>query len=150
MLPLRLPGGFVSAPDPQLRSLYARLEEVLGTEHAETLMTHLSVRDDLATKSDVAAVRSDIAALASRFDGLEGRFDGLEGRFDGLEGRFDGLEGRFERLDERIDARLDHFGDRLEHMYDLMHTQFRNYSVVMATAMTGLTAIFGIMLASFG
>jgi hypothetical protein len=35
-------------------------------------------------------------------------------------------------------------------MYDLMHTQFRNYSVVMATAMTGLTAIFGIMLASFG
>jgi hypothetical protein len=136
MLPLRLPGGFVSAPDPQLRSLYARLEEVLGTEHAETLMTHLSVRDDLATKSDVAAVRSDIAALASRFDGLEGRFDGLE--------------GRFERLDERIDAKLDHFGDRLERMYDLMHTQFRNYSVVMATAMTGLTAIFGIMLASFG
>ena len=126
----------MSAPDPQLRSLYARLEEVLGTEHAETLMTHLSVRDDLATKSDVAAVRSDIAALASRFDGLEGRFDGLE--------------GRFERLDERIDAKLDHFGDRLERMYDLMHTQFRNYSVVMATAMTGLTAIFGIMLASFG
>ena len=140
----------MSAPDPQLRSLYARLEEVLGTEHAETLMTHLSVRDDLATKSDVAAVRSDIAALASRFDGLEGRFDGLEGRFDGLEGRFEGLEGRFERLDERIDAKLDHFGDRLERMYDLMHTQFRNYSVVMATAMTGLTAIFGIMLASFG
>jgi hypothetical protein len=135
MLPLRLPGGFVSAPDPQLRSLYARLEEVLGAEHAEALMTRLPVRDDLATKSDVAAVRSDIAALASRFDGLEGRFDGLE--------------GRFERLDERIDAKLDHFGERLEHMYDLMHTQFRNYSVVMATAMTGLTAIFGIMLAAF-
>jgi hypothetical protein len=135
MLPLRLPGGFVSAPDPQLRSLYARLEEVLGAEHAEALMTRLPVRDDLATKSDVAAVRSDLAALATRFDGLGGRFDGLE--------------SRFERLDERIDAKLDHFGERLEHMYDLMHTQFRNYSVVMATAMTGLTAIFGIMLAAF-
>jgi hypothetical protein len=142
MLPLRLPGGFVSAPDPQLRSLYARLEEVLGAEHAEALMTRLPVRDDLATKSDVAAVRSDLAALATRFDGLEARFDGVEGRFDGL-------ESRFERLDERIDAKLDHFGERLEHMYDLMHTQFRNYSVVMATAMTGLTAIFGIMLAAF-
>jgi len=132
----------VSAPDPQLRSLYARLEEVLGAEHAEALMTRLPVRDDLATKSDVAAVRSDLAALATRFDGLGGRFDGVEGRFDGL-------ESRFERLDERIDAKLDHFGERLEHMYDLMHTQFRNYSVVMATAMTGLTAIFGIMLAAF-
>lgn len=132
----------MSAPDPQLRSLYARLEEVLGAEHAEALMTRLPVRDDLATKSDVAAVRSDLAALATRFDGLEARFDGVEGRFDGL-------ESRFERLDERIDAKLDHFGERLEHMYDLMHTQFRNYSVVMATAMTGLTAIFGIMLAAF-
>jgi hypothetical protein len=142
MLPLRLPGGFVSAPDPQLRSLYARLEEVLGAEHAEALMTRLPVRDDLATKSDVAAVRSDLAALATRFDGLEARFDGLGGRFDDM-------GGRFERLDERIDAKLDHFGERLEHMYDLMHTQFRNYSVVMATAMTGLTAIFGIMLAAF-
>jgi hypothetical protein len=149
MLPLRLPGGFVSAPDPQLRSLYARLEEVLGAEHAEALMTRLPVRDDLATKSDVAAVRSDLAALATRFDGLEARFDGLGGRFDDMGGRFDGLESRFERLDERIDAKLDHFGERLEHMYDLMHTQFRNYSVVMATAMTGLTAIFGIMLAAF-
>ena len=132
----------MSAPDPQLRSLYARLEEVLGAEHAEALMTRLPVRDDLATKSDVAAVRSDLAALATRFDGLGGRFDGVEGRFDGL-------ESRFERLDERIDAKLDHFGERLEHMYDLMHTEFRNYSVVMATAMTGLTAIFGIMLAAF-
>jgi hypothetical protein len=112
----------MSAPDPQLRSLYARLEEVLGPEHAETLMTHLPPSHEFVTKADL---------------------HGLEGRFDGLEGRFDRMEDRFDRLYERID-------DRLEGMHTLMHTQFRNYSVVAASFMTGLTAVFGVMLAAFG
>lgn len=130
----------MSAPDPQLRSLYARLEEVLGPEHADTLMTHLPSRHEYVTKADlreaIAPVRADIAILTARFDGLEGRFDGLEGRFDRMEDRFD-------RLYERID-------DRLEGMHTLMHTQFRNYSVVAGSFMTGLAAVFGIMLAAFG
>jgi hypothetical protein len=137
----------MSAPDPQLRSLYARLEEVLGPEHADTLMTHLPPRHEIATKADlqelIAPVRADLALLTARFDGLEGRFDGLEGRLDGIEVRFDRMEDRFDRLYERID-------DRLEGMHTLMHTQFRNYSVVAASFMTGLTAVFGVMLAAFG
>jgi hypothetical protein len=137
----------MSAPDPQLRSLYARLEEVLGAEHADTLMTHLPPRHEIATKADlqelIAPVRADLALLTARFDGLEGRFDGLEGRLDGIEVRFDRMEDRFDRLYERID-------DRLEGMHTLMHTQFRNYSVVAASFMTGLTAVFGVMLAAFG
>jgi hypothetical protein len=35
-------------------------------------------------------------------------------------------------------------------MHTLMHTQFRNYSVVAGSLMTGLAAVFGIMLAAFG
>jgi hypothetical protein len=101
----------MSAPDPQLRSLYARLEEVLGAEHADTLMTYLP--------------------------------SGYEDRFDRLEARFDRMEDRFDQLYERID-------DRLEGMHTLMHTQFRNYSVVAGSFMTGLAAVFGIMLAAFG
>ena len=132
----------MSAPDPQLRSLYARLEEVLGAQHADVLMTHLSPGDDVATKSDIAAIRSDLGTLAGRFDGLEQRFDGVEQRFDGLEQRFDGLERRFERFEERIDSRL-------ERLQEVVVSQYRAFFVVAASFMTGLTAVFGVMLAVF-
>jgi hypothetical protein len=58
--------------EPARRSLYARLEEVLGGEHAETLMASLPPYppSEVATKADVAR--------------LEGRFDRLEDRFDQL------------------------------------------------------------------
>ena len=144
----------MSAPDPQLRSLYARLEEVLGPEHADTLMTHLPPRHEIATKADlqelIAPVRADLALLTARFDGLEGRFDGLEGRLDGIEVRLDGIEVRFDRMEDRFDRLYERIDDRLEGMHTLMHTQFRNYSVVAASFMTGLTAVFGVMLAAFG
>jgi len=110
-------------------------------------MTHLPAGREYVTKADlheaIAPVRADLELLTARFDGLEGRFDGLEGRFDGLEVRFDRMEDRFDRLYERID-------DRLEGMHALMHTQFRNYSIVAGSFMTGMTAVFGVMLASFG
>jgi len=35
-------------------------------------------------------------------------------------------------------------------MHNLMHTQFRNYSIVTASFMTAMTAVFGVMLAAFG
>ena len=58
-------------------ALYAELEQVLGPEHADTLMTSLPMKpaDQLATKTDI--------------DRLEDRFDRLEDRFDRLEDRFD-------------------------------------------------------------
>ena len=51
-------------------ALYAELEQVLGPEHADTLMTSLPMKpaDQLATKTDI--------------DRLEDRFDRLEDRFD--------------------------------------------------------------------
>lgn len=51
-------------------ALYSRLEEILGKNHAETLMTHLPqhANDDVATKGD-------IASLEARFDRLEDRLD---------------------------------------------------------------------------
>ncbi len=44
--------------------LYARLEEVLGTEPAGILMNHIPAESDLAT-------RTDVTDLGVRFDGLE-------------------------------------------------------------------------------
>lgn len=115
----------MSISDPQLRSLYARLEEVLGSEHADTLMTHLPAPHELATKEDLFGVRSELAGLRADLVVLTARFDGLDERFDRLEDRFEGLHA-------------------------IMHTQFRNYSIVAGSFMTGMTAVFGVMLAAFG
>jgi hypothetical protein len=53
----------MSAKEPARHALYARLEDVLGPEHADTLMTHLPQHqsDQVATKSDIAMIRSDMA-----------------------------------------------------------------------------------------
>ena len=115
----------MSISDPQLRSLYARLEEVLGSEHAETLMTHLPPRHEIATKEDVSGVQSELAGLRADLVVLTARFDATEERFDRLEDGFEGLHA-------------------------LMHTQFRNYSIVAGSFMTGMTAVFGVVLAAFG
>lgn len=129
----------MSVPDPSIRALYARLEEVLGPEHADALMTRLPPPpDELATKTDVGR-------LERRFDGLERRFDGLELRFDGLEQRFDGLERRFERLEVRFDRLDDRFGD----MFELMVKQGKAALVTTVSAMTALTAIYAGMLIAF-
>lgn len=104
----------MSAPNPATRALYNRLSEVLGDEHADTLMTYLPPQPstDLATRSDIADLRAEIVDLGER------------------------IEHRFERLDDRIDD-----------LHRLMWQQMRNYSVVTVSAMTALTAIFGIIFA---
>lgn len=58
-------------------TLYARLEEVLGPDNAETLMMSLPTQgaNSLATKAD-------ISRLEVRFDRLEDRFDRQGERFD--------------------------------------------------------------------
>ncbi len=55
----------MSAREPARHALYARLENVLGPEHADTLMTHLpqNQSDQVATKSDIAMIRSEMATF---------------------------------------------------------------------------------------
>jgi argininosuccinate lyase len=43
--------------------LYARLQEVLGPQPGETLMTLLSTTDQYATKADIASVRTELIEL---------------------------------------------------------------------------------------
>jgi hypothetical protein len=66
-------------------ALYSRLEEVLGPQHAETLMTSLPMESAARL-----ATRDDIVRLEDRFDRLEVR---LEGRIDALAGEVRGLQG---------------------------------------------------------
>lgn len=105
-------------------ALYAELEQLLGAEHADTLMTSLPMEstDQQATKADV--------------DRLEARFDVLETRFDRLEDKFDAFAAEIRR--------------EVREMHKLMHDQFRNYTITMVGAMTALTAIFGVVVGILG
>ena len=125
--------------------LYARLEEVLGTEPAGILMNQFPTESDLATRTDVTdlGVRFDgletrFDALETRFYGLETRFDGLETRFDRIEVRFDALEGRVDRIDARMDrleAHMVRFDDKLDGFHQALREQSRTYMLTMTGVM---------------
>jgi hypothetical protein len=109
----------VSTVEPARHALYSRLEEVLGRDHAETLMTHLPQH-----RSDEVATKGDLDDLMSAFDR---RFDSLEERFDRMDDRFDRMDDRFGRMDERF--------DRSQRFY---------VGVTFAT-LTAMTAIFSVV-----
>ncbi len=51
-------------------ALYAELEQLLGTEHAHTLMTSLPMES-----TDQLATKTDIERLEAKFDRLEAKFN---------------------------------------------------------------------------
>ncbi|HZJ50060.1 MAG TPA: hypothetical protein VFF07_04215 [Actinomycetota bacterium] len=68
------------------QALYARLEEVIGDDHAATLMQYLPPDpSDLATKSDLRELRT-----------------GVDQRMDGLHQRMGRMERHMERFDDRL------------------------------------------------
>jgi hypothetical protein len=119
----------MSVPDPSIRALYARLEEILGPEHADTLMTRLPPPPaELAKQADMVL-----------------RFDDVNRQFEAIDRRFDAVDRRFERLE----ARFDHLDENMHHMFEMMQKQLARSTTVMVTAMTALTAIYGGMLVAF-
>ena len=106
----------MSTPISDTSALYARLEEVLGHEHADTLMTYLPPEPGAQL-----ATRSDVAVLEQRFDRLEDilglRFDAIDGRFQLVDQRFVQIDQRFEQVDlrfEQIDQRFEQIDQRFE------------------------------------
>lgn len=85
--------------------LYRRLEEVLGSDAATTLIEHLPP----VGWADVAT-RHDLASLEER---IELRFARIDDRFDRIEERFTAIDGRFTAIDERFETRINAMGDRL-------------------------------------
>ena len=61
-------------------ALFQRLAEVLGADHASTLMMYLP-HDEPVTKSDIRALET---RLGQRIDRIETRLNGREVRFDNL------------------------------------------------------------------
>jgi predicted nuclease with TOPRIM domain len=116
----------VAVDERTRHELHTRAAEVLGAEHAETLMSMLPPVGwaDVATRRDLDALQTtlqqeiallrsdvkhdmtelktelkgDIHALRNEFSGLEGKFGTLQGQFGQLEGQFGELRGEFGEL----------------------------------------------------
>lgn len=126
--------------------LYTRLGEVLGPEHAETLMTGFS------TRADVLELKDAIAALDRRFDRVDGRFDRVDDRFDRVDDRLDGIDARFDRIDarldrfdarfERMDARFERVDDRLGSFGEQLQGLYKTIVWAVVASVTVLAGIF--------
>lgn len=125
----------MTTPSPQRADLYARLEEVLGSSHADTLMTYLPDQSgaDVATKSD-------IADLGSRIDDLAAH---MEQRFEQVDVRFAQMERQF----ERVDHRFEHMENRFHTIRDDLRDQLKTFTLTVVAAMTALTAVYAGLLA---
>jgi predicted nuclease with TOPRIM domain len=75
------------------RDLYNSLDELLGTELAETLMAYLP-----AYESTELATKEDIRRLDDRFDRIEDRFKQVVDRFDRIDDRLDSVNQRLDRF----------------------------------------------------
>lgn len=83
--------------EPSRHKLYQRLEEVLGSEEADTLMEHLPPVGwaDVATKDDLARLE---AVMDARFEALEARMDS---RFAVMDSRFDATDANLRSYVDR-------------------------------------------------
>ena len=102
-MPGQIEGGRMTVSEQALGELRTRLERVLGTDQAATLMDHLSP-DRAATRADLQAVGTTVGDLAVSVDR----------RFDEVEHRFTIVDIKLEELEKRMGIRIDALGDRLE------------------------------------
>jgi tetrahydromethanopterin S-methyltransferase subunit G len=115
--------------------LYNRLDEVLGSAEAATLMAHLPPVGwaDVATKHDLdsrfEALEQRLVEHDRRFDQIDARLDRMDGRFDWVNGRFDRVGGRFDRMDDRFDRMEDRF-DRMDSKIEQIRRELRSNLVV--------------------
>ncbi|MFP3899667.1 MAG: hypothetical protein ACLFXM_02350 [Acidimicrobiia bacterium] len=93
--------------------LYRAVEDLLGTEHADTLMSLLPPVGwaDVATKDDLRQLEG---RLDARFTRVDARFAQLESSLDArfaqlestLDARFSDVDARFAQLESSLDARF--------------------------------------------
>jgi hypothetical protein len=140
----------MATANPRRADLYARLEEVLGNPHADTLMNYLpeDPAADLATKADIAglAARIDLFAeqMSRGFEQVDARFEQVDARFGTVDSWFAEMQRQFERVDRRFEL----IEDRFHTVRDDLRDQLKTFTLTTLGAMTALTAIYAGLLAA--
>lgn len=93
----------MAVDERERHELYARLEEVLGPEQADTLMRHLPPADwaDVATSGQLSAFAQEVDR---RFAAVDGRFEQVDGRFEQVDRRFEQVEASLAMLQREVAA----------------------------------------------
>ena len=154
----------MAAANPKRADLYARLEEVLGNPHADTLMNYLPEEPaaELATKADIADLGLRIDRLTDemirRFEQVDARFEQVDARFEQVDARFEQVDARFGQVEdgfssiqrqfERIDHRFELMEDRFHTVRDDLRDQLKTFTLTTLGGMTALTAIYAGLLAA--
>jgi c-di-GMP-binding flagellar brake protein YcgR len=125
-------------------ALFQRLNEVLGPDHASTLMTYLPTEEP-ATKSDIGELKSAIRDLKSGIMGLrtelKSDISGLrtELKSDISELRTE-LKSDLREMEQRLRVRMDGIDTRLnnhELRFDSVHEAMRQQTRTFICATTG-------------
>lgn len=116
--------------------LYRGVEELLGTDRADTLMSLLPPVGwaDVTTKTDL---RSLDDRIDSRFSRVDARFTAIEARLVGIEARLDGMDARFSQIDDRF-AKID---DRFAELERSMAQQTRTLVFSILGALFTMTSL---------
>jgi hypothetical protein len=116
--------------------LYRGVEELLGTDRADTLMSLLPPVGwaDVTTKTDL---RSLDDRIDSRFSRVDARFTAIEARLVAIEARLDGIDARFSQIDDRF-AKID---DRFAELERSMAQQTRTLVFSILGALFTMTSL---------
>ena len=139
----------MSTSEQARRGLERRLEEVLGEEHALTMMQHLPPGES-ATKLDLDNLEH---RLNQRMDGFDTRMERFEGRMDGFErkiddlgphlialmdGKFAGMEGKMESMEGKMEGMLGKMEGTEGRLVAMFHQQLAAQTRVFFFSTAGL------------
>ena len=111
-------------------ALYQRLTEVLGPDHASTLMTYLPTGEP-ATKTDVQELRSAIRDLRSEILGSRSE----------LKSDLREMEQRLDLRLDRVEVRLNTHEQRFDNVHEAMRQQTRTFVLATTGSMVTLSAV---------
>ena len=136
--------------------MHLALEEALGKEGANALMSHLPPVGwaDVATRSDLDHVREQLTARIemlevrtdARFDQIDSRFREIDRRFEEIDRRFEDVDRRFDRIDSRFDAQEERLSLAMDAGFSKMSAQLhQDLAAQTRTTLVFVSVLLGVL-----